>query len=254
MPEINLSDSRKRDAVVKAVATRVPERLRWVGPDGEFPTSHRLLKATVDHDLDALQARFGEPAAIAEALVNSDPEVDLERFGQSLWFLSRVFINPQEKPVYQVRQNELVFSPSGQVLARRPLQRAEANTNAALPLVWTGRMIAKREAVRRYVFSDLLQILHINGLTYDFLFGMASELAACSSLMLLGAGKGGRDPLVFRRGSLPYRGFLEGRVQGDRYALLLHLSNAELKRPDSAAAAAQASPADQSTPADPASP
>jgi hypothetical protein len=34
MPEINLSDSRKRDAVVKAVATRVRERLRWVGPDG----------------------------------------------------------------------------------------------------------------------------------------------------------------------------------------------------------------------------
>ena len=30
MPEINLSDSRKRDAVVKAVGTRVRERLRWV--------------------------------------------------------------------------------------------------------------------------------------------------------------------------------------------------------------------------------
>ena len=248
MPEINLSDSRKRDAVVKAVATRVRERLRWVGPDGEFPTSHRLLKSTVDHDLDALQARFGEPAAIAEALVSSDPEVDLERFGQSLWFLSRVFINPQEKPVYQVQQNELVFSPSGQVLARRPLQRAEANTNAALPLLWTGRMIAKREAVRRYVFSDLLQILHINGLTYDFLFGMASELAASASLMLLGAGKGGRDPLVFRRGSVPYRGFLEGRVQGDRYALLLHLSNAELKRPDAAAPVAPATLADPASP------
>ncbi|MFM7640058.1 MAG: hypothetical protein ACKO45_00645 [Cyanobium sp.] len=232
MPEINLSDSRKRDAVVKAVATRVRERLRWVGPDGEFPTSHRLLKATVDHDLDALQERFGEPAAIAEALVNGDPEVDIERFGQSLWFLSRVFINPQEKPVYQVQQNELIFSPAGGVVARRPLQRAEANTNAPIPLQWTGRLVSKREAVRRYVFSDLLQILHINGLTYDFLFGMASELAASASLMLVGAGKGGKDPLVFRRGSVPYRGFLEGRVQGDRYALLLHLSNAELKRPD----------------------
>jgi hypothetical protein len=232
MPEINLSDSRKRDAVVKAVGTRVRERLRWVGPDGEFPSTHRLLKSTVDHDLDALQSQFGEPEAIAQALVSGDPEVDVERFGQSLWFLSRVFINPQEKPVYQVQQNELVFSPTGQVLARRPLQRAEANTNAAIPLQWTGRLVPKREAVRRYVFSDLMQILHINGLTYDFLFGMASELAASASLMLVGAGKGGKDPLVFRRGSVPYRGFLEGRVQGDRYALLLHLSNAELKRPD----------------------
>lgn len=55
--------------------------------------------------------------------------------------------------------------------------------------------------------------------------------------MLVGAGKGGKDPLVFRRGSVPYRGFLEGRVQGDRYALLLYLSNAERKRPDSVAPA-----------------
>ena len=99
-------------------------------------------------------------------------------------------------------------------------------------MAWTGRRIAKAEAVRRYIFSDLLQIVHINGLTYDFLHGMASELAASDSLMLIGGGKGGRDPLVFRRGSLPYRGFLEGRVEGDRYALLLHLSNAELKRPE----------------------
>jgi hypothetical protein len=30
-------------AMVKVVATWLRERLRWVGPDGEFPTSHRLL-------------------------------------------------------------------------------------------------------------------------------------------------------------------------------------------------------------------
>ncbi|MEY4807728.1 hypothetical protein [Vulcanococcus limneticus] len=232
MPEINIADSRKRDAVVKAVGLRLREPIRWLGPDGGYATTYRILRSTVDHDLDALESRFGEPEAIARALVEGDPEVDTERFGQSLWFLSRVFIDPAEKPVYQVQQNELVRDPRGQVIERRPLQRAEANTNGAIPLAWTGRRIAKAEAVRRYIFSDLLQIVHINGLTYDFLHGMASELAASDSLMLIGGGKGGRDPLVFRRGSLPYRGFLEGRVEGDRYALLLHLSNAELKRPN----------------------
>ena len=35
-------------------------------------------------------------------------------------------------------------------------------------------MIPKKEAVRRCVSSDLMQILPINGLTYDFLYGMAS--------------------------------------------------------------------------------
>ena len=134
MPEINIADSRQRDAVVKAVGLRQREPIRWLGPDGGYPTTHRLLRSTVDHDLDALESRFGAPEAIARALVEGDPEVDVERFGQSLWFLSRVFIDPLEKPVFQVQQNELVRDPSGAVIARRPLQRAEANTNGALPL------------------------------------------------------------------------------------------------------------------------
>jgi len=232
MPEINLADSRRRDAVVQAVPVRVREQIRWVGPDGGAATVRRLLKSTVEHDLDALQERFGDPEAIARALVEGDPEVDLERFGQTLWFLTRVFIDKNEQPVYQVRQNELLRDPSGRVVERRPLQRAEPNTNGQVPLRWTGRRIARADAMRRYLFSDLLQLEHINGLTYDFLFAMASDLATTESLVLLGGGPAGKDPLIFRRGSVPYRGFLEGRVEGDRYLLLLHLSNTELRRPE----------------------
>ena len=50
--------------------------------------------------------------------------------------------------------------------------------------------------------------------------------------MLLGAGPKGNQPLILRRGSVPYRGFLEGRIEGDKYCLLLHLSNLELKQPE----------------------
>jgi len=232
MPEINLSDSRKRDAVVKAESLRIRDRIRYLGPDGGYPRTHRILKSTVDHDLDALQALLGEPEAIARGLVDRDPEVDLERFGLYLWFISRVYIGGDEKPVFQVQQNEILRDPRGKVIGRRPRQRAEANVNAEIPLAWSGRRIDKAEAARRYVFHDLLQIVHINGLTYDFLHGMAKELAQTNSLMLIGGGKGGREPLVFRRGSVPYRGFLEGRVDGERYLLLLHLSNSELKRPE----------------------
>ena len=45
----------------------------------------------------------------------------------------------------------------------------------------------------------------------------------------------GRDPLVFYTNGSPFRAFLEGRVDGERYQLLLHLSNMELKRPREAA-------------------
>jgi hypothetical protein len=90
----------------------------------------------------------------------------------------------------------------------------------------------KSEVFNRFVFASKVQIVHVNGLTYDFLHGIAKELEAQESLMLLGGGPKGAQPLVFHRGGTPYRGFLEGRTQGDQYCLLLHLSNLELKAPD----------------------
>ena len=48
-------------------------------------------------------------------------------------------------------------------------------------------------------------------------------------MMLVGAGAKGRDPLIFQNNGLPWRGFLEGRIQDDSYTLLLRLSNLELK-------------------------
>jgi hypothetical protein len=60
---------------------------------------------------------------------------------------------------------------------------------------------------------------------------MAKELEEKDSLMLLGAGPKSNQPLILRRGGSPYRGFLEGRTQGDKYCLVLHFSNLELKAP-----------------------
>jgi hypothetical protein len=36
---------------------------------------------------------------------------------------------------------------------------------------------------------------------------------------------------VMNRGGKAYNAFLEGRVKGDSYCLILHLSNMELKKP-----------------------
>ncbi len=47
----------------------------------------------------------------------------------------------------------------------------------------------------------------------------------------VGAGPGGRDPIILERNGLPYRGFLEGRVRGDHYLLVLHLTHLELTVP-----------------------
>jgi len=231
MPNINITDSRKRDAVVKAESVRVFEPVQYVGPKGGRAYTRKVLKATVEHDYESLHEDAGSPEALGQVLIDSDPEVDFERFGMFLWNLSRVYINEDEEIVFRVAQNEIVKDPWGKLKETRPRRRAEANVDADIPLTWSGHMIDKSEAIRRFVFSSKMQIVHINGLTYDFLHGMAAELAEANSLMLLGGGKSGKKPLIFRRGSVAYRGFLEGRVDGERYILLLHLSNTELKIP-----------------------
>jgi len=233
MPNVNLTDSRSRDAVVKAESTGIAEEVRYVDGKGQSAYNRKILKATIDHDYDTLVAKHeGDPEALGKALIDADPEVDMEKCGLFLWGVSKVFVNSSDGIVYRIEQSEIVRDPSGKVKEERARERAEANIDTEIPLTWTGVKIGKNEAVRRFVFSSKLQIVHVNGLTYDFLYGMAKELAEEKTLMMVGGGSKGRDPLVFRRGSVPYRGFLEGRVEGDKYILLLHLSNLELKVPE----------------------
>jgi len=175
---------------------------------------------------------YKTPEALGAALAEGDPEIDFERDGMFLWDLSRVYINPKEELVYRIQQEEVVYNPDGSMRERREQRRLEANVDEEIPLTWTGKMIPKAEAIRKFVFATKLQIVHINGLTYDFLYEMAKELHEAKSLMIVGAGPNGKSPLIFRSRSLPYRGFLEGRIDGDKYILLLHLSNLELKVPE----------------------
>ena len=57
------------------------------------------------------------------------------------------------------------------------------------------------------------------------------SLGKKDALLLVRGGEKANEPLVMNRGGLPYNAFLEGRVKGDAYCLVLHLSNMELKKP-----------------------
>ena len=105
-------------------------------------------------------------------------------------------------------------------------------TVAVSPVRWTGRKMPIEDVIRKFAFRRTLQLKHVDGLTYDFLFDMAKTLDSERVVLLLRAGPKGRKPLIFQANGAPYQGFLEGRVSGEKYKLLLHLSNLELKRPN----------------------
>ena len=232
MPEISLTNSKGRDAQVLAQSVRPPLRVRWVDDEGRQAASVRILRGTLDRDIDALTSQFGSLDKIASALVEGDPEIDLESVGAILRDTSRVYVNSDRKIVHAVHSWEIVRNPDGTERLRRPKKIAISNVTPEQPLRWSGKLLPKKEVFNKFVMSSKLQIIHVNGLTYDFLFDISRELEQKGSLLLVGAGPKSNLPIILRRGSVPYRGFLEGRTRGEEYCLLLHLSNMELKAPE----------------------
>jgi hypothetical protein len=232
MGEINLSNSGGRDAVVATSSVTALKQIRWLDDQGRQASSSRIVKSTLDHSLEAIiETNQCELEAVSQLLIDGDPEIDLQNTGKMLKETSRVFVDKHRGIVRNVRFWEVIKNPDGSIRQRRPRDLADTNISTDTPLRWSGMFIPKEKAVRKFVFSGKAQIQHINGLTYDFLYAMAKDLEAKNSLMLLGAGPKSNQPLVMRRGGTPYRGFLEGRTQGDKYCLILHFSNLELKVP-----------------------
>jgi hypothetical protein len=232
MVAINLCNSKGRDALVMAESVRAATRVRWLDEEGRQVNNCRILKGTVTTDIDTLLAGHGSLDKVAQALIKEDPEIDLEMVGSFLRDTSRVYVDSEKKIAHKVQVWEVVRAPDGTEKARRPSTSNLPNITPDQPLRWTGKLLPKREVFNKFVIASKLQIVHVNGLTYDFLFEMARELEQKNAVMIVGAGPKGNQPLILRRNATPYRGFLEGKTRGQEYCLILHLSNMELKAPE----------------------
>jgi hypothetical protein len=228
---INIRNPKGRDAVVAFEAV-IPQRdVHFVDEKGKPVVTQKLLKTDIEHDLDVLlKKKKGNLNALGKQLVKEDPEVDLDQFGMYLADTSKVYVS-KKGIIHIVDEVEVVSKPDGALRERRPRVKDPQNINTDVPLRWTGKFIDKDEAAHRFVFTHKRQLIHVNGLTFDFLYEMAQELDKRKSLLLIRGGEKGDQPIVMQRGGKPYNAFLEGRIDGDSYLLVLQLSNMELKRP-----------------------
>lgn len=229
---INIANEKNRDAVVAFEALAPKRSVRYIDPNGRPVTTRKLLKSDVTRDLSELmkKAKTKKLEKVADALVKGDPEVDVEEFGMFLTDTSRVYVT-KKGIAHLIEEFEVIYNPDGTVRERRPRKREPQNINTDAPVKWTGKFVKKKDAVQRFVFTNKKQLVHVNGLTFDFLFEMAKTLHQKDSLLLVRAGESGDKPIVMNRGGKPYNAFLEGRVKGDSYCLILHMSNMELKKP-----------------------
>lgn len=227
MRAINISNIKARNAQVGFEQKSIKHAFSMRRKDGMGYTNARFLKGTPATSTEILYDKYGE--GLADEIINGDPEIDFELVGMRLGKIKKVFLDNNGKVAYRVLRQHVRFSPEGEQMEVRKFHTTEPNINIDFPLRWTGKLIPKDKAVRTFVFVRKYQLKHVNGLTFDFLYDMAKMLHEKNCMMLVGAGSKGVGPLVMSTGGTPYRAFLEGRVKDDKYCLLLHLTNLELK-------------------------
>ena len=238
---IKLANDKKRDAEITFRSLNPRPAVTLVMESGDKVINKRIIKGTSQTSTQSLFTKYNEKpkegvdfqmqlaARLAEDLIASDPESNLELTGKFIDDVSRVYINADEKPVFRVKKTEKIFSPKAELKEEREPKYNESNIAGESIVNWTGKLMPKLKVYNKLVFHKKYQLKHINGLTYDFLFGMAKQLADKDALMMMGGGASGKDPLVMNDGGKPYRAFLEGRIKGDKYCLILHLTDQELK-------------------------
>jgi hypothetical protein len=241
---IHIANAQARNATVvaRSVSPQIPELIMGIG--GSAAEFKRYVAAGAGKLHEELCQTISDD--YSQALIDGDPEVDFEVVGRFIDSTQSVLLSSSGEPLYAAPKIvEITFAANGAETDRRDPVEVAATVNETVPVRWTGKKMSKQEVVRKFFFKRTMQLGHVDGISFDFLKGMAQELHDENVMVLLGAGEAGKDPLIMQMNGSPYRGFLEGRIQGDSYILLLHLSNMELKKPEPKAAAAEKESGDE---------
>jgi hypothetical protein len=227
--KIHISNATNRDATVVATSTTAKEKT-IPSKAGKPVTFQRYVAAGEGKLHESLSREFGD--SYSQQLIEGDPEIDIEMVGRTIDGTNTVLLDKDGQPLFCAPEVlEIIYGPDGKEVERRTPVEIAPNVNEEIPVKWTGKLIPRADLVRKYAIKRSMQLRHVDGVTYDFLHAIAKELDEKDSVMLLGGGEGGKGPLVLQSNGSPYRGFLDGRVEGDTYILLLHLSSMELKKP-----------------------
>ena len=229
MRTINITNEKKRDAQVCMEAVKKPSDLRRVLADGDEYVNIKVLKQNLALAFETLSQNYDDLRQMGEDILAGDPEIDMEVIGKKIKETQKLYLDQDNKIAYRVNITQIIKDSQGFERERRDLAKALSNVTGESIVQWTGKKFPKGAIIRKFVFQRKLQLKHISGLTYDFLYDMAKSLHEADVMMFIGGGKKGNEPLILTQGGEPYRGFLEGRIQGESYCLILHLTNMEVK-------------------------
>jgi len=170
------------------------------------------------------------PEQIAEALVKSDPEIDTQFIGKPVRIRSLAYLDEQRRPVCHFRLVEEKLTPEGAVKETKPYKVSEPNIELPIQISPKGNQKTE-DMVQKFVLHKIYQVVHLDSLSFDFLYSLCKTDLQNVGFVRLGCGLKGNEPLILRREGLPSFAYLRGRIDGDKYCCTLHLTHQELKAP-----------------------
>src|SRR5215470_15292552 len=108
MGQIHLANSKGRNAMVSTETVATAVEVRWLDENGRPARPVRLLRGTLDHDVESIAAKAGGLDKVAEALIGGDPELDMETYGAVLGPTSRVYLDGDGNLATHVDEVEIV--------------------------------------------------------------------------------------------------------------------------------------------------
>lgn len=238
----SLTNSKKRTAQLFLLSLNKPKAFRTVVPVGEEknePENQNILARKPGW------AQGMTPSQIAEALIKGDPEISPNKpgepitVGRPIKVHSSVYLDATGKPVHQFKKLEDKFTPDGKLKETKPYKPTVPNIEIPLQIAPKGSQKIE-ELPAKFVVHKIYQVIHTDSLSFDFLYALCKDELQNRGFVRLTAGLKGNEPIVLRSEGLPVFGYLQGRVEGEKYCCTLHLTHQELKTPAATPPTAQA--------------
>ena len=229
LKEIHIANEKKRDANVRFVSL-IKESDPKLAYKGKSIKNSRLLISSDETSEDNLIKKYKNK--LAQKILEEDVDLDIDYAGKFVGDIDRILFNSKNEILYTPPKiKEVVFNKEGKEIKKQNPKEIVPNVrDDTPPLKWTGKFFKREEILKKFVITKSIQLRHVDGLTFEFLYDMAKILDNKKSLMFIGGGKSGKDPLIFQTNGNPYRGFIDGRIKKKQYQLILRLSNMELKK------------------------
>ena len=166
---IHIADTKGRDAEIIFTSKPKKSSIKLVTEKGEEVHTIRVLKGSIKNSFEGMSKSIGEAEAIAQAIISSDPEIDLNLTGRFIKGSTRVYIDNELKPVSRITKKEIIHNPDGTVKEERIPNELLANILAEVPIK-SGKIFPKKDIYNKLVFAKKYSYITFNGLTFDFLY------------------------------------------------------------------------------------